>query len=129
MATAFGVGVVVADAALEQLQAQGKVLRGSFGVVRQGQEAAAGVPAPLALAHHEWVADDYGHRSKLGVLRGGGWNTHLEENLYSGARNTAPPTFHDNIYGFRVMLARVPRADPDNENNVEPQPETGPNNG
>ena len=66
---------------------------------------------------HEWVSDDYGHRSKLGVLRGGGWNTYQEENLYSGARNAVPPTFHDNIYGFRVMLARVPREDagePDN---------------
>ncbi|WP_137189735.1 ATP-dependent helicase [Stenotrophomonas rhizophila] len=69
VATAFGVGVVVADAALEQLQAQGKVLRGSFGVVRQGQEAAAGVPAPLALAHHEWVADDVLRRLRTRSLQ------------------------------------------------------------
>lgn len=65
---------------------------------------------------HEWVSSDYGQRSSLAVLRGGGWNTYEEENLYSGARNTAPPTGHDNIYGFRVMLARVP---------AEPPPETG----
>ena len=57
---------------------------------------------------HEWVSSDYTPRRALGVLRGGGWNTYQEENLYSGSRNTAPPTFADNIYGFRVMLARVP---------------------
>jgi formylglycine-generating enzyme required for sulfatase activity len=69
---------------------------------------------------HEWVSDDYGHRSKLGVLRGGGWNTYQEENLYSGARNAAPSTFHDNIYGFRVMLARVPREEEPAEGDVVP---------
>ncbi|MET4615843.1 ATP-dependent Lhr-like helicase [Stenotrophomonas sp. 2619] len=69
VATAFGVGVVVADAALDQLQAQGKVLRGSFGVVRQEQDAADGVPAPLALAHHEWVADDVLRRLRMRSLQ------------------------------------------------------------
>ncbi len=71
---------------------------------------------------HEWVSDDYGHRSNLGVLRGGGWNTYQEENLYSGARNAAPPTFHDNIYGFRVMLARVPREETPEETPEEVPP-------
>ena len=69
VATAFGVGVVVADAALEQLQAQGKVLRGSFGLVRQGLDAVDGMPAPLALAHHEWVADDVLRRLRTRSLQ------------------------------------------------------------
>lgn len=79
---------------------------------------------------HEWVADNYGHRSTQGVLRGGGWNTYQRENLYSGARNTAPPDFVDNIYGFRVVLARVPRPEPAPEPaepaTPEPQPPPAP---
>lgn len=58
----------------------------------------------------EWVSDKYSKKetSTLGVLRGGGWNTHQLENLYVGSRNVAPPTFADAIYGFRVVLAKVP---------------------
>lgn len=59
----------------------------------------------------EWVEDDYSSRpdvSMLGVLRGGGWNTFQSENLLSGSRNAVPPTFRDAIYGFRVVLAKVP---------------------
>jgi len=57
---------------------------------------------------HEWVSDNYSPTSTSGVLRGGGWNTYQPQNLYIGARNTQPPTFHDSIYGFRVVLAKVP---------------------
>jgi serine/threonine protein kinase len=58
----------------------------------------------------EWVEDDY---SKLGtdspgVLRGGGWNTFQSENLYSGSRNAVPRASQDAIYGFRVVIAKVP---------------------
>lgn len=58
----------------------------------------------------EWVEDDY---SKLGnnvygVLRGGGWTSFQPESLLSGARNAVPPTFQDAIYGFRVVLAKIP---------------------
>jgi eukaryotic-like serine/threonine-protein kinase len=58
----------------------------------------------------EWMADDYSKigSNQLGVLRGGGWNTYQLENLYSGARNAVPPTFQDWIYGFRIVLAKVP---------------------
>lgn len=58
----------------------------------------------------EWVADEYSNLGKdlLGVLRGGGWNTYQLESLYTGSRNAVPPTFQDAIYGFRVVLAKVP---------------------
>jgi formylglycine-generating enzyme required for sulfatase activity len=57
---------------------------------------------------HEWVSDNYSPTSTSGVLRGGGWNTYQPQNLYIGARNTQPPEFRDSIYGFRVVLAKVP---------------------
>jgi formylglycine-generating enzyme required for sulfatase activity len=56
---------------------------------------------------HEWVSDNYSPISTSGVLRGGGWNTFQDKNLYIGSRNTQPPDFRDNIYGFRVVLAKV----------------------
>lgn len=58
----------------------------------------------------EWVEDEYSKLGKnlLGVLRGGGWNTYQSENLITGSRNAVPPTFHDEIYGFRVVLAKDP---------------------
>ena len=58
----------------------------------------------------EWVADEYSKygTSVLGVLRGGGWNTYQTENLVTGSRNAVPPTYQDSMYGFRVVLAKVP---------------------
>lgn len=56
----------------------------------------------------EWVSDSYNKKGRHGVLRGGGWSTGLKENLYLGTRNAVPPNFRDNIYGFRVVLAKVP---------------------
>ncbi len=58
----------------------------------------------------EWVEDEYSMLASnvLGVLRGGGWNTYQIENLYTGSRNAVPPTYRDSIYGFRVVLAKVP---------------------
>ena len=59
----------------------------------------------------EWVGDEYSDRlgkGVLGVLRGGGWNTFQSENLLSGSRNAVPPSYRDVIYGFRVVLAKVP---------------------
>ena len=46
--------------------------------------------------------------NEFGVLRGGGWNTWRVEDLYTGARNAQPPTYQDAIYGFRVVLAKIP---------------------
>ncbi len=68
----------------------------------------------------EWVGDEYSRLGEnvLGVLRGGGWNSHQPENLFSGARNAVPPTFKDAIYGFRTVLARV---SPDDESPPEAQ--------
>ena len=59
----------------------------------------------------EWVEDEYSKLGKnlLGVLRGGGWNTYQPENLFTGSRNAVPPKFQDAIYGFRVVLAKVPQ--------------------
>ncbi len=58
----------------------------------------------------EWVGDDYSKLGKntLGVLRGGCWITGQAENLLAGSRNAVPPDFQDAIYGFRVVLAKVP---------------------
>ena len=58
----------------------------------------------------EWVEDDYSKLGKprLGVLRGGCWITGQSENLLAGSRNAVPPNFQDAIYGFRVVLAKVP---------------------
>ncbi|MCP5545372.1 MAG: SUMF1/EgtB/PvdO family nonheme iron enzyme [Akkermansiaceae bacterium] len=57
---------------------------------------------------HEWVEDEYSKLStrRLGVLRGGGWNTYQIERLYVGSRNPVPPDYRDEYYGFRVVLAR-----------------------
>lgn len=59
---------------------------------------------------HEWVADDNSPVDPydLGVLRGGGWTSYSREHLYSGARYPQPPDAIADIYGFRVVLARVP---------------------
>lgn len=56
----------------------------------------------------EWVSDPYSKApgNKLGVLRGGGWNSYRMEDLYSGTRNAVPPGYSDVIYGFRVVLAK-----------------------
>lgn len=58
----------------------------------------------------EWVGDDYSKlgKNQLGVLRGGCWITGQAENLLAGSRNAVPPDFQDAIYGFRVVLAKVP---------------------
>jgi len=56
----------------------------------------------------EWVLDDYTTTNPLGVLRGGGWNTFHKENLHSGYRNAVPPDRADVMYGFRVVLAKIP---------------------
>ena len=58
---------------------------------------------------YEWVADTYskGDSNRLGVLRGGSWNTYQAENLYSGSRNPQPPDSAADTYGFRVVLAKI----------------------
>ncbi|MFU8892567.1 MAG: SUMF1/EgtB/PvdO family nonheme iron enzyme [Luteolibacter sp.] len=58
----------------------------------------------------EWVIDDYSttNLNPLGVLRGGGWNTFHKHNLHSGSRNAVPPDRGDVMYGFRVVLAKIP---------------------
>ncbi len=65
----------------------------------------------------EWVSDKYstGESSTLGVLRGGGWNTYQLENLYVGSRNAVPPNFADSFYGFRVVLAKLPVTEEDED--------------
>jgi serine/threonine protein kinase len=59
---------------------------------------------------HEWVSDAYSivDPNRLGVLRGGGWNTYQAENLYSGSRHPQPLDSSADIYGFRVVLAKGP---------------------
>ena len=69
-ATAFGLGVSVADAALSQLATQGKLLRGHFGAQRLGRDGEDPAPtdhAPLAI--HEWVSDAVFQRLRLRSLQ------------------------------------------------------------
>lgn len=62
---------------------------------------------------HEWVADDYDALKTHGVVRGGGWNTYREANLSISFRHVLKlSSRRDNIYGFRVVIAKVP-ADPE----------------
>lgn len=58
----------------------------------------------------EWVEDEYTElgTDELGVLRGGGWTTYQSEKLLTGSRNGVPPDYRDIMYGFRVVLAKVP---------------------
>ena len=65
---------------------------------------------------HEWVADDMSTigTSSLGILRGGGWNTFLRENLLLGWRNPVPSNFHGTYYGFRIVLAKTTPASRNN---------------
>jgi hypothetical protein len=64
---------------------------------------------------HEWVGEDYSKTARFGVLRGGGWKTYQQEHLVLGWRNAVPPGFRDNIYGFRVVLAKESSADPNKQ--------------
>ncbi|MBC7979624.1 MAG: SUMF1/EgtB/PvdO family nonheme iron enzyme [Armatimonadetes bacterium] len=65
----------------------------------------------------EWVEDDYSitAASDLGVVRGGGWNTYLRENLLIGWRNPVPVSFRDAYHGFRIVLSKI-------ESNIGPEP-------
>ncbi len=67
---------------------------------------------------HEWVSDDMSTvgTSSLGILRGGGWNTYLRENLLTGWRNPVLSTSHGAFNGFRVVLAKTkPSSEPDQQ--------------
>ncbi|MGB6219441.1 SUMF1/EgtB/PvdO family nonheme iron enzyme [Haloferula sp.] len=57
----------------------------------------------------EWVMEPYSSLSLPdgeGVLRGGGWLSHQEKDLYIGSRNPQPPTASEGTYGFRIVIAR-----------------------
>ncbi|MBK1855862.1 SUMF1/EgtB/PvdO family nonheme iron enzyme [Verrucomicrobiaceae bacterium 5K15] len=60
----------------------------------------------LAGNAHEWVSDDYDGKGKYGVLRGGGWNSYKQKDLYVTQRNTVRPSKISNLYGFRVVIAK-----------------------
>ena len=69
VAGAFGLGTAVADAVLERLGGQGKLLKGSFAAPRalRGQEGAIIDADPLAL--HEWVNEDVFRRLRVRSLQ------------------------------------------------------------
>ncbi|MET0289075.1 MAG: ATP-dependent helicase [Pseudoxanthomonas sp.] len=72
LAAAFGLGVAVADAALEQLGERGRVLKGNFGVLRAGLGRRAAIEPDAdahPLAHHEWVGEDVFRRLRLRSLQ------------------------------------------------------------
>lgn len=68
-AAAFGLGVAVADAALAQLEGQGKLLKGSFGVARRDPDAASAAAEPAPLARHEWVGEAVFRRLRVRSLQ------------------------------------------------------------
>lgn len=70
VAARFGLGVAVANAALEGLRAQGKLLQGDFGVERrlEARDESAALLLPNPLGRHEWVADDVFRRLRLRSL-------------------------------------------------------------
>ncbi|MEN5264529.1 ATP-dependent helicase [Stenotrophomonas sp. TWI587] len=69
VAAAFGLGVAVADAALAQLEVQGKLLKGSFGVSRRDAEPVDAAAEPAPLARHEWVGEAVFRRLRVRSLQ------------------------------------------------------------
>ncbi|MGV6875202.1 ATP-dependent helicase [Pseudochelatococcus sp. B33] len=69
VAARFGLGVTVADAALERLREQGKLLKGNFGVERRLEAQSAAVAGANPLTRHEWVGDDVFRRLRLRSLQ------------------------------------------------------------
>ena len=69
VAARFGLGVAVADAALERLRAQGKLLKGNFGVERRLEAQGAPAAGVNPLMRHEWVGDDVFRRLRLRSLQ------------------------------------------------------------
>ena len=77
---------------------------------------------------YEWVADDYSREdpNHLGVLRGGGWTSYQPEHLHAGSRYPQPPDATADIYGFRVVLAKIPFKSEPSAPPVSPAPPTPP---
>ncbi|MEB2230954.1 ATP-dependent helicase [Xanthomonas campestris pv. campestris] len=67
VASRFGLGVAVANDALEGLRETGKLLEGNFGVERR-LEAQPSHAAAAALARHEWVGEEVFKRLRLRSL-------------------------------------------------------------
>ena len=70
----------------------------------------------------EWVVDSYSTLSLPdgeGVLRGGGWLSHQQKDLYVGSRNPQPPTASEGTYGFRVVIAREAIVEEDTQEEPE----------
>jgi len=68
VASRFGLGVAVADEALKQLESQGKLLQGNFGIDRRlaGQMRDMAIPQR---ARHEWVGAEVFKRLRLRSLQ------------------------------------------------------------
>lgn len=120
LALRFGLGVSVADAALDRLRAQGKLLKGNFGVERRLEAQDETTPPPNPLATHEWVADDVFKRLRLRALhaaraatRPAGQDAYTRLLLERHALATAPAGQHplagiDGVARVIEQLAGVP---------------------
>ncbi|WP_271199552.1 ATP-dependent helicase [Methylopila turkensis] len=69
VALRFGLGVAVADTALERLRDQGKVLNGNFGLARRLEARSDEAVFDNPLANHEWVSEDVFRRLRLRSLQ------------------------------------------------------------
>lgn len=69
VAASLGLGIAVADAALERLREQGRLLKGSFGIERRLQAQGTSVTGANPLARHEWVGDEVFRRLRLRSLQ------------------------------------------------------------
>jgi serine/threonine protein kinase len=75
----------------------------------------------------EWVSDSYSTLSLPdgeGVLRGGGWLSHQQKDLYIGSRNPQPPTASEGTYGFRLVIAREEAEEDETDDEVEQELES-----
>lgn len=69
VALRFGLGVAIADTALERLRDQGKVLKGSFGIERRLESHSDDASLENPLGNHEWVSKDVFRRLRLRSLQ------------------------------------------------------------
>ena len=105
--------------------------RNKHGIFDLSGNAQEWVSTPLYGPDEEaGVKAEPGVLPRLGVLRGGGWDSFREEDLYTGTRSIIQPGRADKSFGFRVVLARIPLdapANPLDSPTPQQEPDSPPN--